>query len=101
MEIKPTLTSITTDTTNQKPTAKSDDASAPVKLQTLATGSDRITLTNIAETLSNLEVELQGFDGIDSAKVEQLRQAIEDGSYEVDVDRLVQNLLQAEKDLGE
>lgn len=101
MEIKPILTSITTDTAGQKPAGKSNEESAPVKLETLAPTSDRITLTNIAETLGNLEAELQAFDGIDAAKVDHIRQAIEDGSYEVDVDLLVQNLLKADKDLGE
>lgn len=101
MEIKPTLTAITTDTADPKPRAKGDEAATPLKLNSLVERTDRITLTHLAETLSNLETELESFDGIDSKRVDQLRMAIESGDYQIDVDQLVQNLLQAEKDLGE
>lgn len=101
MEIKPTLTTISTDSADTKQNPKAHDGAAPVKLQAAVERSDRITLTGIAETLNQLEVELQNLEGIDTNRVEQLRQAIEDGSYEIEVDRLVQNLLQTEKDLAE
>lgn len=103
MEIKPTLTSITTDTADAKPQSKGakegDGAAAPLKFPSSAERADRITLTNIAETLGNLEAELGEFDGVDLERVDQLRQSIEEGSYEVDVDQLVQNLIRTEGDL--
>ena len=51
-------------------------------------------------TCSPLESQLRELPGIDQARVDSIRQAIDNGSYEIDTDRIVNNLLQSERELG-
>ncbi len=47
-----------------------------------------------------LENQLADVPDANMERVEQLRAAISDGSYKVDLERIVNNLLQAEQDLS-
>lgn len=64
-----------------------------------ATGTtDQLTLTAAGRYLANLE---GGSDAapVDKAKVEALRNALADGSYEVDAERVAAKLLSMEREL--
>ena len=63
-------------------------------------GSESVSLTQAAEELLALETQLRALPNVDQARVDSIRQAIEDGSYNVDPQRIVDTLLQSELDLG-
>lgn len=65
----------------------------------VATG-ESVSITNTASDLLALENQLRELPGIDQARVDSIREAISNGSYEVDPARIVDSLLQSEVELG-
>jgi negative regulator of flagellin synthesis FlgM len=65
-----------------------------------AGASDAVSLTRTASELQQLESQLLEAPGIDVERIEAIRQAIVDGSYNVDAGNLVDNLLRTERELG-
>lgn len=63
-------------------------------------GGESVSITNTAAELLSLENQLRELPGVDQARVDSIRQAISDGSYEVDAARIVDSLLQSEVELG-
>ena len=68
--------------------AKQDNQSA-----TWSTEGDRVTLTNTASRLQNIEQQLNGASSIDSARVAEVQSAISNGDYNVDADRIADKML--------
>ncbi len=62
--------------------------------------ADAVTITRMAEDMLQLETQLASVPDANMERVEQLRAAISDGSYRVDLEQIVSNLLQAEQDLS-
>lgn len=62
--------------------------------------ADAVTITRMASDMLQLENQLADVPDANMERVEQLRAAISDGSYKVDLERIVNNLLQAEQDLS-
>tara|TARA_R110002124_G_scaffold7221_7_gene42222 strand:+ start:565 stop:876 length:312 start_codon:yes stop_codon:yes gene_type:complete len=62
--------------------------------------ADAVTITRMATDMLQLENQLADVPDANMERVEQLRAAISDGSYKVDLERIVNNLLQAEQDLS-
>lgn len=62
--------------------------------------ADAVTFTRMAEDMLQLENQLASVPDANLERVEQLRTAISEGRYEVDLERIVSNLLQAEQDLS-
>lgn len=60
---------------------------------------DTLRLTDAAQTLSRLEAQVKSAPDVDSRRVEQLRAAIESGSYKVDADAIAAKLLQFDASL--
>jgi negative regulator of flagellin synthesis FlgM len=60
---------------------------------------ESVTLTRAAEGLRELETSLRDAPGVDQARVDELRQAIAEGRYAVDPQRIVDNLLRRESEL--
>lgn len=65
-----------------------------------APASESVSLTRTAEELQSLENQLREVPGFDSERVESIRAAIENGSYEVDAAQIVDSLLQSDRELG-
>ncbi len=84
---------------NQKVSVGRNDASAPKQETGGSTAQDTVTLTDTAAGLSNIHNTAAQLPVTDSNRVEALRQAIADGSYEVDAERVADKLVQAESDL--
>ncbi|EED30856.1 Anti-sigma-28 factor, FlgM superfamily [gamma proteobacterium NOR5-3] len=61
---------------------------------------ESVSITSTASDLLSLENQLRELPGVDQARVESIRQAISDGSYQVDAARIVDSLLQSEAELG-
>jgi negative regulator of flagellin synthesis FlgM len=60
---------------------------------------ESVTLTRAAEGLRELEVSLRDAPGVDQTRVDALRQAIAEGRYAVDPQRIVDSLLRRESEL--
>ncbi len=63
------------------------------------TSKDTVTLTTKAVDLRKLEESLASVPDVDQARVESIRAAISDGSYQVDTGKIIDQLLSAEKTL--
>lgn len=57
---------------------------------------DTVQLTDAAQELSRLEAQVNAAPGVDSQRVEQLRAAVQGGTYKVDADAIATNLLKFE-----
>ncbi|MEM1404357.1 MAG: flagellar biosynthesis anti-sigma factor FlgM [Pseudomonadota bacterium] len=79
---------------------RSADSATSAPDASAETGSESVTFTRAAADLLSLENQLRDLPGIDQARVDSIRQAIDDGSYQVDAQRIVDSLLQNDRELG-
>jgi negative regulator of flagellin synthesis FlgM len=63
------------------------------------TRADSVQLTDTAARLAELQGEVAAAPGVDLGRVEEIRQQIADGSYEIDADRVADALMTMEKEL--
>ncbi len=61
--------------------------------------ADSVTLSEGSARLREMTEQLAGMPAVDSARVEQLRQAIADGSYQPDSERIADKMLSMEAQL--
>lgn len=61
---------------------------------------ESVSITGTATDLLSLETQLKALPGVDQARVDSIREAISNGSYSVDPERIVDNLLKSEVELG-
>ena len=79
---------------NQSSSSKSsNEAKQSSQGQDSATTGDRVTLTNTAARLQNIEQQLNNASSIDSARVAEVQGAITNGDYNVDADRIADKML--------
>ncbi|HZJ92004.1 MAG TPA: flagellar biosynthesis anti-sigma factor FlgM [Thiopseudomonas sp.] len=64
-----------------------------------ATSGESVQLSKDARQLQNLSAKIADMPSIDSEKVAQLKQAIADGSYQVDSQRVASKMLDLEAQL--
>ena len=62
--------------------------------------SDTVSLTNAAAQISNLENTLAELPVVDTQRVDAIKQALADGSYQIDAERVADKLLSLENSLG-
>ncbi len=60
-----------------------------------AGGGESVSFTQMAADLLSLETQLRELPDVDQERVDSIRQAIQDGSFEIDTNRIVDNLLQS------
>ena len=60
---------------------------------------DTVTFTNTAAEMLKLEESLANLPDIDNSRVAAIKASIADGNYEVDPEKIVDSLLNIEKDL--
>jgi negative regulator of flagellin synthesis FlgM len=78
------------------PSARPADKSAPVE----STAADTVKLTGSGKLLAQAETALAAIPAIDSAKVAEVRRAIQDGEYVIDADKITDALLRADLELN-
>ena len=79
---------------NQSSSVKSrNEAKQENQSATPSSMDDRVTLTNAASRLQNIEQQLSNASSIDSARVAQVQSAISNGDYNVDADRIADKML--------
>ena len=106
MEIKQSGNSHSGPSTNtstsagKKTDASQSPASGKASSPQEATESSTVTVTDSALKLLKIESTLAGISSFDSEKVERIKQALSDGSYAVNTDRIAQKLLAFEQGLA-
>lgn len=77
--------------------AKTDANPSPEKR---AQSTDTVELSEQAQTLSRLQDNIAVAPDVDSERVAQIRQAISEGRFEINADKLAEAMLQQDELLG-
>jgi negative regulator of flagellin synthesis FlgM len=72
-----------------------DTSSSPVDNASRAV-SDAVEFSAAAQQLLSLKDELASLDSVDMGRVDEIRQAISNGSYEIDTQKIAESLLALE-----
>jgi negative regulator of flagellin synthesis FlgM len=72
---------------------------AAVQQQSTAVPKDSVSLTPQAQQFNKLQQKANNASGVDSNKVADIKKAISEGKYEVNIQRLAEKLAKFESDL--
>ena len=75
---------------------KSSDTSSASVDSSARTVSDAVEFSATAKQLSSLQDDLASLDAVDMGKVDEIRQAISNGSYKIDAQKIAESLLALE-----
>jgi negative regulator of flagellin synthesis FlgM len=81
------------------PASPSDASSNAAQSNNVATERN-VQLSSQAHTIEKLEAKILSSEGVDKAKVEEIKQQIADGSYEMNSSNIADKLLAQENLLG-
>jgi len=97
MDIKNLTTNIGANRANEsvKPNL-AGTAESNKQASTVASNTDKVTLTNGLSQVMDLETQAKSVDIDNSAKVSAIKAAIQDGSYQVDTQKIAEKLIQTE-----
>ncbi len=88
---------------SSQPTTRVADSSAAnpaASANTRKAEGDKVTFTGIATEMRSLEADLAKIPDIDHDRVNAIKASIAEGSYEVNADKILKNLLDLEQALG-
>ncbi|MDT8404496.1 flagellar biosynthesis anti-sigma factor FlgM [Sulfuriflexus sp.] len=77
-----------------------DEATAAQQETGRSSTADTVSLTNTSAQLRSLENTLAELPVVDSQRVESIKQALADGSYEIDAQRIADKLISFESSLS-
>lgn len=83
----------------EKPVSRAGDAVSASAPAAAASGSP-VSITDQARRLASLEQAVHSLPVVNEARVAQIRQAIEEGRYQVQPERIAEKLLRAEQELS-
>ncbi|ATE59404.1 flagellar biosynthesis anti-sigma factor FlgM [Thauera sinica] len=66
---------------------------------TVATASDKVELSSLSSSLQKAEAAMAETPVIDQKKVDEIRQAIADGRFKVDADRVADGLIASVREM--
>jgi negative regulator of flagellin synthesis FlgM len=98
-----TLDSVGTKGTRSKPAAPSaPEAKTPAPDTAPATkgASDQVVLSQEAQTLGRLQAKINSSPDVDLEKVAEIRRAIAEGRFEINPERIAENMLNQNDLLG-
>jgi negative regulator of flagellin synthesis FlgM len=98
-----TLESVGTKGTRSKPAAPSaPEAKTPAPDATPASkgASDQVVLSQEAQTLGRLQAKINSSPDVDLEKVAEIRRAIAEGRFEINPERIAENMLNQNDLLG-
>lgn len=86
-------------------TAKAGNAAQSDSATTANTGAsskaaDKVSISSQAKVLSDLESKLSQLPDVDMERVDKLKQAITDGSYQVNEQSVADKMLNSDRDFG-
>jgi negative regulator of flagellin synthesis FlgM len=79
---------------------KSSDTSSESVSSSSRAISDSVEFSSAAQQLSSLQDELASIDAVDMGKVDEIRQAISNGNYNIDTQKIAESLLTLESELA-
>jgi len=87
-------------TTADKP-ANSQNAgqTAPEQAKAQSARGENVSLSSQARNLKQLEQKLGDYPEMDDNRIEQIRSALENGTYKVDAEKLAQKMLEMDKSI--
>ncbi len=101
MEIKQPVTNTGLSTnTGKKADVSHSVAPEKASAQQNASESSTVTVTDSALKLLQIEKTLAEMPGFDAEKVESIKQALSDGAYTINTDRIAEKLITFEQDLA-
>ncbi len=86
-------------TGTDKAVSRAGDGAAASAESAVAGGSP-VQITDQARQLASLEQAVNSLPIVNESRVAQIRQALEDGSYQVNAERIADKLLSTEKELS-
>ena len=75
---------------------KSSDTSSASVDSSARSVSDSVEFSATAQHLSSLQDDLASIDAVDMGKVDEIRQAISNGNYKIDAQKIAESLLALE-----
>jgi len=82
---------------NQSSSVKSrNEAKQENNTESTSSIGDRVTLTDTASRLKDIEQQLNNTSSVDNARVAEVQSAISSGDYNVDADRIADKMLSFE-----
>jgi negative regulator of flagellin synthesis FlgM len=84
-----------------KKVSRTNDASTESSADVTSSSSSPIQITDQARQLAGLEHALQAMPVVNESRVSEIRNAIEEGSYQVAPERIADKLMSLEKDLSQ
>lgn len=79
---------------NQSSSIKSrNEAKQSNQNESTASAGDRVTLTNTASRLKDIEQQLNSVSSVNNSRVAEVQSAITNGEYTVDADRIADKML--------
>lgn len=79
----------------------SGDKRSPESSGQGAASSDTVNLTSGAKLLERLEKSLASLPDVDAGRVDEIKQAIANGEYEIDAEAIASAMIRLERSLGE
>ncbi|MGB5626843.1 MAG: flagellar biosynthesis anti-sigma factor FlgM [Woeseiaceae bacterium] len=80
----------------------SKDSTAPDKASVDArSATDTVNLTSDAKLLERLDKTLAALPAVDSARVAEIKSAIENGDYQIDSDAIAEAMIRLDRSFGE
>ncbi|QIL84898.1 flagellar biosynthesis anti-sigma factor FlgM [Vibrio sp. HDW18] len=80
--------------------ASSSSSQSGATLRSSVSGQDAVSLSLQSKAIGEMHHEMASRPSFDSAKVAAIKEAIANGSYVVDPDKLADNMIKFEKELG-
>ena len=77
------------------------DVGAPGGARSAASTADTVELTSSAKLLERLEKTLSSLPAVDGARVAEIRDAIENGDYEINADAIAEAMIRFDRSFGE
>jgi len=91
-------------TTNRGPARSESNASSTTTSRSINPNpqplSDAVSLSSQSKAIGEMHNEMAATPSFDSAKVSAIKEAIANGSYKVDPEKLADNMIKFEKELG-
>lgn len=87
--------------TNRQGNSTSEPRPAQPERAPASQDTDSVTLTDSAQRLSELSSEAAAGEAVDIGRVETVRQAIDEGTYQIDPQQIAERLLALDDAAGE
>ncbi|MFT4518789.1 MAG: negative regulator of flagellin synthesis FlgM [Halioglobus sp.] len=100
MSIRPPRTDLNQGSAPSSKVSGTSGSTAATSSKAPAVSGDTVTFTNTVAEMLKLEESLANIPDVNSARVTAIQASIADGTYEIDAEKIVDNLLKLEKDLS-